>query len=104
MQHFPYFKENKQQITLAPGFIASDVDGNITTLGRGGSDFTASIIAASCKCSKLQIGLTFSGMMTADPRLVSNAKIIHKISYQKRWPVAFWRESDLSANNSACYG
>ena len=78
-----YFKENKQQITLAPGFIASDVDGNITTLGRGGSDFTASIIAAAVKAQELQIWTDVSGMMTADPRLVSNAKIIHKISYQE---------------------
>ena len=78
-----YFKENKQQITLAPGFIASDVDGNITTLGRGGSDFTASIIAAAMKAQELQIWTDVSGMMTADPRLVSNAKIIHKISYQE---------------------
>ena len=72
-----YFKENKQQVTLAPGFIASDVDGNITTLGRGGSDFTASIIAAAVKAQELQIWTDVSGMMTADPRLVSNAKIIH---------------------------
>ena len=74
-----YFKENKQQIKLAPGFIASDVDGNITTLGRGGSDFTASIIAAAVNAKELQIWTDVSGMMTADPRLVSNAKIIHKI-------------------------
>lgn len=78
-----YFKENKQQITLAPGFIASDVDGKVTTLGRGGSDFTASIIAAAVKAKELQIWTDVSGMMTADPRLVSNAKIIHKISYQE---------------------
>lgn len=78
-----YFKENKQQITLAPGFIASDVDGNITTLGRGGSDYTASIIAAAVNAKELQIWTDVSGMMTADPRLVSNVKIIHKISYQE---------------------
>lgn len=78
-----YFKENKQQIILAPGFIASDVDGNVTTLGRGGSDYTASIIAAAVCAKELQIWTDVSGMMTADPRLVSNAKIIHKISYQE---------------------
>lgn len=78
-----YFKENKQQIILAPGFIASDVDGNVTTLGRGGSDYTASIVAAAVCAKELQIWTDVSGMMTADPRLVSNAKIIHKISYQE---------------------
>ena len=99
-----YFKENKQQITLAPGFIASDVDGNITTLGRGGSDFTASIIAAAMKAQELQIWTDVSGMMTADPRLVSNAKLFIKFLTKSDGIVAFWCESDLSANNSACYG
>ncbi|MGB3947960.1 MAG: bifunctional aspartate kinase/homoserine dehydrogenase I [Bacteroidia bacterium] len=66
---------------LVPGFIASDVDGVTTTLGRGGSDYTAAIIAAAIKAQSLEIWTDVSGMMTADPRLVTNAKIISNISY-----------------------
>ena len=78
-----YFSENSQKITIVPGFIASDEDGNQTTLGRGGSDFTASIIAGAIDAEELQIWTDVSGMMTADPRLVPNAKPISKISYQE---------------------
>jgi len=76
-----YFKENKQQVTLAPGFIASDVDGNITTLGRGGSDYTASIIAAALDAASLEIWTDVDGFMTADPRVISTAYTITELSY-----------------------
>ncbi|MCS3531585.1 aspartokinase/homoserine dehydrogenase 1 [Chryseobacterium sp. JUb7] len=78
-----FFKENHHQIIVAPGFIAKDEKGNATTLGRGGSDYTASIIAASLQAEELQIWTDVSGMMTADPRLVSDAKPISEISYQE---------------------
>ncbi|ASK32748.1 bifunctional aspartate kinase/homoserine dehydrogenase I [Chryseobacterium sp. T16E-39] len=79
LQH--YFAHNQNQILLAPGFIASDDNGNRTTLGRGGSDYSASIIASAVHAEELQIWTDVSGMMTADPRLVSQAKIIPEISY-----------------------
>lgn len=78
-----YFQNNSNQITVIPGFIASDEDGNITTLGRGGSDYTASILASAISAEELQIWTDVSGMMTADPRLVPNAKAIQEISYQE---------------------
>ncbi len=78
-----YFAENRHQIVMVPGFIASDEDGTPTTLGRGGSDYTASIIAAAINADELQIWTDVSGMMTSDPRLVSNAKVIPQISYQE---------------------
>lgn len=68
---------------LAPGFVAMDSQGNITTLGRGGSDYTAAIIAFALQASVLQIWTDVSGMMTADPRLVNSAKVIPHISYQE---------------------
>lgn len=68
---------------LAPGFTGADVNGQITTLGRGGSDYTAAIFAAALNASVLEIWTDVSGMMTADPRLVSNARIIPEISYQE---------------------
>lgn len=76
-----YFAENHHLIIIAPGFIAKDKDGNRTTLGRGGSDYTASIIAAAMDAEELEIWTDVSGMMTADPRLVSGAKPIPEISY-----------------------
>ncbi len=70
-------------IFLAPGFIASDDHGHITTLGRGGSDYTAAIFAAAVNASCLEIWTDVTGMMTADPRWVPNAKTISQISYQE---------------------
>jgi len=78
-----YFSNSKESFFLVPGFIASDANGITTTLGRGGSDYTASIIAAALDASALEIWTDVSGMMTADPRLVSNAKIIPHILYRE---------------------
>ncbi len=68
---------------MLPGFISSDSNGRTTTLGSGGSDYTAAIVAAAINAPKLEIWTDVSGMMTADPRLVSTAKIIPEISYQE---------------------
>ena len=78
-----YFAGSKESFFLVPGFIASDKTGVTTTLGRGGSDYTASIIAAALDASALEIWTDVSGMMTADPRLVSNAKIIPHVLYRE---------------------
>jgi aspartokinase/homoserine dehydrogenase 1 len=68
---------------MAPGFIASDAAGYTTTLGRGGSDYSGAIYAASINASILEIWTDVSGMMTADPRIVNNAKEIPRISYHE---------------------
>ncbi|MDW9380071.1 bifunctional aspartate kinase/homoserine dehydrogenase I [Chryseobacterium sp. JV558] len=78
-----FLNENKNRIIVGPGFVAHDEKNNATTLGRGGSDYTASIIAASIYAEELQIWTDVSGMMTADPRLASNAKPISEISYHE---------------------
>lgn len=78
-----YFQKETHQLYVVPGFIASDANHNTTTLGRGGSDYTAAIFAAAGKASVLEIWTDVSGMMTADPRLVQNAKPIQRISYQE---------------------
>ena len=78
-----FFFSLQSLVCVIPGFIAADKNGNTTTLGRGGSDYTAAIIAAALNVSSVEIWTDVSGMMTADPRLVSNAKIIEKISYQE---------------------
>lgn len=68
---------------LAPGFVASSQNGHTTTLGRGGSDYTAAIYAAALNADALEIWTDVNGMMTADPRWVPNAKSIAQISYQE---------------------
>jgi aspartokinase/homoserine dehydrogenase 1 len=78
-----YFKNNTNQVVLFPGFIASSVDGNITTLGRGGSDYTAAIIAAAVKADVLEIWTDVNGMFTANPKIVKQAQPIGTISYQE---------------------
>jgi aspartokinase/homoserine dehydrogenase 1 len=72
-----------EDVVLLPGFIASDATGNTTTLGRGGSDYTAAIVAAAVDASLVEIWTDVSGMMTADPRVVPNARVIPEISYQE---------------------
>jgi aspartokinase/homoserine dehydrogenase 1 len=78
-----YFAASSAELFLMPGFIASDNTGANTTLGRGGSDYTAAIVAAALSAQVLEIWTDVSGMMTADPRLVTNVKIIPQISYQE---------------------
>ncbi|MBP6687182.1 MAG: bifunctional aspartate kinase/homoserine dehydrogenase I [Lacibacter sp.] len=78
-----FISNTSQKIIVLPGFIASDADNITTTLGRGGSDYTAAILAAAVDATALEIWTDVSGMMTADPRWVPNAKIIPSISYQE---------------------
>lgn len=78
-----YFTNSKNAITILPGFIASDAQGNTTTLGRGGSDYTAAIIANAVKAESLEIWTDVNGMFTANPKLVKQAKPIENISYQE---------------------
>ena len=67
---------------LAPGFISSDAQtGEITNLGRGGSDYTASLLAAALDASVLEIWTDVDGFMTADPRVISTAYTIDELSY-----------------------
>ncbi len=78
-----YFTSNKSQVVLLPGFIASSQDGNTTTLGRGGSDYTAAIIANGLKSESLEIWTDVNGMFTANPKIVKQAQPIESISYQE---------------------
>lgn len=78
-----FFKTNTSQVVVFPGFIASDEDKNTTTLGRGGSDYTAAIIANASKSESLEIWTDVNGMFTANPKLVKQAQPIETISYQE---------------------
>ncbi|MDG1385063.1 MAG: bifunctional aspartate kinase/homoserine dehydrogenase I [Flavobacteriaceae bacterium] len=76
-----YFESNQKMVTILPGFISKSEQDEITTLGRGGSDYTAAIIAAALHASVLQIWTDVSGMFTSNPKMVKHAKPIAKLSY-----------------------
>lgn len=70
------------RVSLVPGFISTDAEsGEVTNLGRGGSDYTASIIAAALDADVLEIWTDVDGFMTADPRVISTAYTINQLSY-----------------------
>lgn len=75
-----YFK-NYRKTGIVPGFIASSEANETTTIGRGGSDYTASIIAAALEADRLEIWTTVDGFMTADPKKVKKAIAIDSLSY-----------------------
>ena len=71
-----------EPVALVPGFISTDAEsGETTNLGRGGSDYTASILAASLNAKVLEIWTDVDGFMTADPRVINTAYTINKLSY-----------------------
>ena len=78
-----FFISNDHQVTIMPGFIAKTENGFSTTLGRGGSDYTAAIFAAALDADELQIWTDVSGMFTANPSIVKQAFAIPQISYQE---------------------
>jgi aspartokinase/homoserine dehydrogenase 1 len=76
------FDNSTEQVIVVPGFIAQDKENEeITNLGRGGSDYTAAIIAATLKADCLEIWTDVDGFMTADPRVINNAYTIRHLSY-----------------------
>ncbi|MBQ3174687.1 MAG: bifunctional aspartate kinase/homoserine dehydrogenase I [Bacteroidales bacterium] len=78
-----FFESSSHKLYIMPGFIAMDMKGRTTTLGRGGSDYTASIIAVGVQARILEIWTDVCGMMTADPRIVPQAHPIRNISYKE---------------------
>lgn len=78
-----FFEQADHKLYILPGFIAMDLQGRTTTLGRGGSDYTASIVAVGAQARILEIWTDVCGMMTADPRIVPEAHPIRNISYKE---------------------
>jgi len=79
---------NKEDIVIVSGFQGATKDKEITTLGRGGSDTTALIIGEAIGCDFVEIYTDVEGIMTADPKLVPNAKLIKKICYSEVYQLA----------------
>lgn len=75
------FDNNNFKVAVVPGFISSDENGYITNLGRGGSDYTAAILAATLNASVLEIWTDVDGFMTADPRVINNTYVIDHLSF-----------------------
>lgn len=78
-----FFERSQSKIIILPGFISQDANENTTTLGRGGSDYSAAIIAAALKAEQLEIWTDVSGMYTCNPKIVQNASPIAQISYKE---------------------
>ncbi len=74
---------NQKKIVIIPGFQGVNTMGEITTLGRGGSDTTAVAVAAALNAKECQIFTDVDGVYTADPRIVSNAKPVRKVSFEE---------------------
>jgi aspartate kinase len=68
-------------VPVAPGFIGRTLDGDATTLGRNGSDYSATVIGAALDCVEVTIYTDVDGVLTTDPRLVSNARLLPQLSY-----------------------
>ncbi|MCD0486762.1 bifunctional aspartate kinase/homoserine dehydrogenase I [Pedobacter sp. MC2016-14] len=85
-----YYEGNRQNLLFVPGFIASNEDGRITTLGRGGSDYTAAIWAAALDAEEIEIWTDVDGMLTADPRMVKKAFSLAELSYTEAMELSYF--------------
>lgn len=80
----------KKIMPVIGGFAGADQYGNITTFGRGGSDYTATIIASSIKADEVWLMSDVDGLMTTDPKIVKNAKLIKEVSYVEAMEMALF--------------
>ncbi|OKL40045.1 bifunctional aspartate kinase/homoserine dehydrogenase I [Pontibacter flavimaris] len=85
-----YFSQLSGAIPVITGFIASDHQGNTTTLGRGGSDYTAALVGAAVGADEVQIWTDVDGFMTADPRLVKKAFPLKQLSYNEAIELSYF--------------
>lgn len=85
-----FVADNKDAIPVFTGFIASTETGITTTLGRGGSDYTAAIVASATGASEIQIWTNVDGIMTADPRMVTKAFSIPRLSYSEAVELSYF--------------
>jgi aspartokinase/homoserine dehydrogenase 1 len=85
-----FYQENKNKLLLVTGFIASNDANQITTLGRGGSDYTAAIFGAALNAREIQIWTDVNGMMTADPRMVTKAFSLPELTYTEAMELSYF--------------
>jgi aspartokinase/homoserine dehydrogenase 1 len=82
--------ENADKMLFVTGFIAGNNEGQITTLGRGGSDYTAAIFGSALNASEIQIWTDVNGMMTADPRMVKKAFPLEELTYTEAMELSYF--------------
>lgn len=85
-----FYKDHSHQILFFTGFIASNENNRITTLGRGGSDYTAAIIAAALDAKEIELWSDVDGMLTADPRVVKKAFSLSELSYTEAMELSYF--------------
>lgn len=84
------YEKHKDSYLFVTGFIASNEEGRVTTLGRGGSDYTAALFGAALNASEIQIWTDVNGMMTADPRIVKKAFPLKELSYTEAMELSYF--------------
>lgn len=77
-------------IPVVGGFIGATKNGDVTTLGRGGSDYTAAILGAALRSEEIQIWTDVTGVLTADPRVVPDAQTVERLSYSEAAELAYF--------------
>lgn len=82
--------EDAQRVVIMPGYLGSGPDGEVVTLGRGGSDFSAAILARSVNARAVTLFKEVDGLMTADPRNVPNARLLGELHYREAAELAFY--------------
>jgi aspartokinase/homoserine dehydrogenase 1 len=85
-----FFAQHPHTIPVITGFIASNEGGDTTTLGRGGSDYTAAIVGAAIEAEEIQIWTDVDGFMTCDPRLVKKAFSLKQLSYNEAIELSYF--------------
>src|SRR5450755_1841736 len=81
---------DKGSVVIVPGYLGSGADGEVVTLGRGGSDFSAAILARSLAADSITLWKEVDGLMTADPRSVPSARVLPEIHYREAAELAFY--------------
>ena len=85
-----FYQVNKNKVLFVTGFIASNAAGRVTTLGRGGSDYTAAVWGAALNAEEIEIWTDVNGMMTADPRIVKKAFSLPELSYTEAMELSYF--------------
>src|SRR3989344_7089869 len=89
-ENINFILNNLNHVAVVTGFIAKNKEGEITTLGRGGSDYTASIIGSALNVDEVEIWTDVDGIKTADPRIILNAKQWEKITFNEASEMAYF--------------
>jgi aspartokinase/homoserine dehydrogenase 1 len=85
-----FYQANTGKLLFVTGFIASNAEGRVTTLGRGGSDYTAAIWASALNAAQIEIWTDVDGMLTADPRIVEKAFSLAELSYTEAMELSYF--------------